>query len=237
MAHHAGDVLVVERLAHLLELHLEPRVDLLKLAARHVADLPPRVARAAVAALQLDNLIVRHLLEGLVVVEDLLRVPVELLQVGDRRWLRRIVWEHVLQVADQHAKLRAPVTDVVNPLDAVATELEEPADGVADDRGAEVAYVHLLGHVGRREVNDNIERGARRRQHAVCHDRVHAARDPLLREEDVDEARAGDVELGDDPLLVVGLHVLRQLGCNIPRRLDAVRQTASGLHHPKEAHR
>mmetsp|Transcript_44435 Transcript_44435/g.110577 ORF Transcript_44435/g.110577 Transcript_44435/m.110577 type:complete len:203 (+) Transcript_44435:975-1583(+) len=92
----AGDVLVVEGLAHLLQIHLQPRVDLLELAARHVADLLPRVARVAVAGLQLHHLLVRRLLERLVLVEEQLRVLVELLQVGDRRRLARVVGEDVL---------------------------------------------------------------------------------------------------------------------------------------------
>ena len=78
----------------------------------------------------------RNLLEGLVVVEDLLGVLVELLQVADRRRLSGVVGEDVLQVADQHAELRAPVAHVVHPVDPVAAKLEQPRDGVACRRVA-----------------------------------------------------------------------------------------------------
>ena len=36
-------------------------------------------------------------------------------------------------MGDEHAELRAPVADVVQPEDVVAQELHEVRDGVADD--------------------------------------------------------------------------------------------------------
>ena len=74
-------------------LDVEAPVDLLELTAAHVADLAPRVAGRAVATLQPHHLLVRALLEVLVLVEELLRVLVELLQVGDRRRLGGVVGE------------------------------------------------------------------------------------------------------------------------------------------------
>ena len=74
-------------------LDVEAPVDLFELTAAHVADLAPRIAGRAVATLQPDHLLVRARLEVLVLVEDLFRVLVELLQVGDRRRLGGVVGE------------------------------------------------------------------------------------------------------------------------------------------------
>ena len=111
------DVLIVERLAHLGQPHVQTRVHLgtraedvrvcrhadrmgegsvlrlLELAARDVTDLLPRGARPAVAALQSDDLLMSELLECLVLVEHVLRFLVELLQVADRRRGGRVVGE------------------------------------------------------------------------------------------------------------------------------------------------
>mmetsp|Transcript_27963 Transcript_27963/g.61269 ORF Transcript_27963/g.61269 Transcript_27963/m.61269 type:complete len:241 (-) Transcript_27963:699-1421(-) len=146
---HRRDVLVVERLANLLELHVEARVDLLELGAAHLADLLPCGTRGAVAALQPHDLLVRRLLERLVRVEDALGLAVELLQVVDRRWARAKVGEDRLQMRDQHAELRAPVAHVVDALHLVPAERQQTAERVADDGRTQVAHVHLLGHIGR----------------------------------------------------------------------------------------
>ena len=68
------------------------------------------------------------------------------------------------QVLDEHAEGRPPVADVVLPDHGVAGEGQHPAQGVADDGGAENAGVHLLGHVGRGVVHDDRQR---------IRDRVH----------------------------------------------------------------
>ena len=57
-------------------------------------------------------------------------------------------------MGDEHAELCSPVSDVVEPEDVVAEELDEVGDGVADDGRAEVAHVHLLRDVRRRVVQD-----------------------------------------------------------------------------------
>ena len=68
---------------------------------------------------------------------------------------------------DQHAERRAPVADVVLADDAVAEEVEHAHQRVADDRGAQVADVHLLGDVRRRVVDDHrLDVGRRTRRPA-----------------------------------------------------------------------
>ncbi len=54
---------------------------------------------------------------------------------------------------DEHSEGRAPVTDVVFPDDPVAGEGQHPAQGVPDDRGAQMTGMHLLGHVRGRVVH------------------------------------------------------------------------------------
>ena len=49
---------------------------------------------------------------------------------------------------DEHAELRAEVADVVLADDGVALEFKHAGECVAEDRGAEMADVHLLGDVG-----------------------------------------------------------------------------------------
>ena len=55
---------------------------------------------------------------------------------------------------DQQAHLEAPVAEVGVAQHLVAAEPVEPLDGLADDRGAQVADVHLLGDVGAAVVDD-----------------------------------------------------------------------------------
>ena len=59
-----------------------------------------------------------------------------------------------LVAVDEFAELRAPVAKVVVANDLGAGEFEEPANRLADDGGAEVADMHLLGRVGRGVVDD-----------------------------------------------------------------------------------
>jgi hypothetical protein len=58
-----------------------------------------------------------------------------------------------VEVLDEHAELGAPVTEVVLPDDLGAKEAQDAGECVADDRGAQVPDVHLLGDVGRRVVD------------------------------------------------------------------------------------
>ena len=52
-----------------------------------------------------------------------------------------------------HAELRAPIADVIVAYHLVAQETQRAAQGVADDRRADVAHVHGLGHVGGGKVD------------------------------------------------------------------------------------
>ena len=54
---------------------------------------------------------------------------------------------------EQHSELRAPVADVVVGDDAVAEQAQRAREAVSEDRGADVAHVHRLGHIRRAEIN------------------------------------------------------------------------------------
>lgn len=49
----------------------------------------------------------------------------------------------VLEVGNEHAKLRAPVTDVVDTKNIVADEFQDASNRIANNRRAQVAHVHL----------------------------------------------------------------------------------------------
>src|SRR5687767_8835217 len=96
------------------------------------------------------------------------------------------------KVGDQHPELRPPVPDVILADDPVSLKFDDAADGIADDRAAEVADVHLLGDVGAGIVDYHglrwgCERGA---ETAVCDDRRELPRQPARAQADVDKPRS-----------------------------------------------
>ena len=61
----------------------------------------------------------------------------------------------VFERRDNLAKLLAPIPQMVEPNNLVALALINPADGMTDNRGSEVAHVKRFGNVGRRKFNQN----------------------------------------------------------------------------------
>lgn len=53
----------------------------------------------------------------------------------------------VLKVCNKHAKLCAPVSDVVDTQHFVASKLEDTGDGLSNDRRTKVANVHFYDQV------------------------------------------------------------------------------------------
>ena len=126
---------------------------------------PPQAQRLGVAALEQHDAAPAALGERGVAVELPARRGVELVEVAHAEGLGVLGPADVDQVLDQHAERRPPVADVVLPPHVVAEEPEHAGQRVADERAAQVADVHLLGHVGRRVVDDD-RLGVRRRRHA-----------------------------------------------------------------------
>ena len=147
--------------------------------------------------------------EGRVAVELRPRRLVERVGVGHQQLRLRRVLADVEQVLDEHAERRAPVADVVLPDHVVPEVLQHARQRVADDRGAQVADVHLLGHVGRgvvdrdRPAAPGSARRARVGGHAVTCAAIHASSasrltnpGPLISDALGDPV---EVELLDDP--------------------------------------
>ncbi len=114
------------------------------------------------------------------------------------------------ELLDQHPERCAPVTDVVLADHPVADELEQAHQAVADDRAAQVADVHLLGHV-RRRIVDYCRLGDLGGAYAEV--AVGGGLDDLARQEgfgegEVDEARPGHLDRTAHPYQRTGGHDL-----------------------------
>ncbi len=107
----------------------------------------------------------------------------------------QVVGQNVIPDGQDHpAELGAPISDVVLADDMILLEFKNPADGVADDRAAEMADVHFLGDVRAGIIDDDGLGVVHRRdpQAGVGENRVELACEPCRRETNVDEPGAGD---------------------------------------------
>ncbi len=78
-----------------------------------IANLCPILDMLGVVGLQFHHGLVSTLLERLVLVEPLFGSLVESLKVTNRQWFVTEILKRVLQMRDQHTKLSAPVTKVI----------------------------------------------------------------------------------------------------------------------------
>ena len=83
---------------------------------------------------------------------------VEALHLGQRIALEARPVQQRLPADEQHAELRAPVAEVIVRDDPVAQQPQNARQRVAQDRRADVADVHRLGHVGRAEIHHHRAR-------------------------------------------------------------------------------
>ncbi len=213
---HLGEVVVVGALAHDVghaQLHAETVVDLLAVRQGNLVEAGPQAQAVGVAGLQLDHQFAGAVGEFGRLVEAFLRRAVEDLQVVQ---LGLGVDRLLFQVGEQHAELGAPVADVVLPDHRVAEELEDARDGVADDGRAQVADVHFLGQVRRGQVDHHALRRAclAHAETFVGEGAVEAGGEPDVILEEVEEAGAGDLHLGQ---LLVGGDCLDQPGGQVAR--------------------
>ena len=74
-------------------------------------------------------------------------------QLGNRIALQRRAIEQILPTVDDHAKLRAPIADMIVADDVVAEEGGDPRERVTQDSAANMADVHRLRHVRRTEID------------------------------------------------------------------------------------
>ena len=193
-----GSTVVVEALARDVlvgQRHVELPVERVDVRQRDVDEVLPERDRLRVAALQRDDAAARAVRERRVGVEALLGLAIQGAQRLEVLQVRRARVEHVL---GQHPELRAPVAEVVHADDAVTLELEHAHERVADHGRAQVADVHLLGHVGRGVVDgDDLRDGRGRHAEPRVLERLgRPARERFAREREVDEPGPGDLDRG-----------------------------------------
>ncbi|MNZ37410.1 hypothetical protein D3C78_548550 [compost metagenome] len=220
-----GQVIVVGAFAHDVshgQFDVEQLVGLLAVRQRDVLEASPQLQAFRVAGLQLDHQATGTVGELFGFVEALFRCAVEVFQVrqlvaGDRVFL---------QVGHQHAELGAPVADVVLTDHGVAEEFENAGHAVADDGRAQVADVHLLGQVRCRQVDHHLllRAGFLHAQLGVGQGRIQARGQGLGILEEVEKARAGNLDLAD---LLVG----RQRGDELLGQVARLHAGRLGQHH------
>ena len=178
---------------------VQPVVDLLELPPRLVAEQTPGLERHRITALQLHHLIAGGGLEVLVLIEALLGLAVKRHQIAEVHGIRRVqrFGGHLLEVGDQHAELGAPVAHVIEAQHGVAAELQNPRQRVANDRGAQVTHMHLLGDVGAGEIHHHGRRVLHRRNAKawISQPGRHLRHQPLGSHRQIDEPRPGDLGL------------------------------------------
>ena len=138
-----------------------------------------------VSTLQGDNRAARAVREFGVRIKTLSRRSVEHFKVPK---LRR-VFLHILEMRDEHAELRAPVSHVILPNHVVAKCLENARHGIPDGR-PQVPHMHFLGEV-RGGVVDDDPVGMRG---SFDLDAAEVCADKRRRQRDVDEAGTGDCQ-------------------------------------------
>ena len=194
---------VVEALPHDVVVgqeHAEKVIDLARVPHGLGYEDPPQAQRLGVAALKQHDAPPAPLGERGIAVELEARRGVELVEVPHAEGLGVLCAADVDQVLEEHAEWRPPVADVVLPPHVVPEEPEHTRQRVADDGGAEMPDVHLLGHVGRGVVDD-YPLGTFRRRHAqpgIARECCHPPGNELVRQRQVDEARPTDLDLRAD---------------------------------------
>ena len=204
----------------------------------------------------------RDRLDGVPIVGKLVHLPVQSAELRHGIATIGVSIEKVLVAINDHSELRAPIADVIVTLDFVAHELEESVQGRTDERAADMADVHRLGHVGRGIIDqDDFGICGRLDAKAVVLDEPAGRRfNPIRSESEIDKAgpgnlggktQVGDVQPRDDPfgnrsrsetqLLrqrhgAVGLEIAET---RVLRRLDETGQRRRILRHgfecPREA--
>ncbi len=154
----AGQHIVVEGLAAFGGGHAEPGEEGIGVFPRGVHEGLPNGAGGGVAPLEVDHRPAGGVSEVGVGIEALLGLLVEGLEVGDANGVGvpQGLGLRLPQVLNQHAERGAPVADMIEAEDVVASEFEDAANGVADDRGTHVTRVHFLGEIRAGEVEGDL---------------------------------------------------------------------------------
>ncbi len=132
---------------------------------------------------------------------------------------------------DQHPERCPPITDVVLPSDVVAEESEHPGQRVANVRAAQVADMHLLGHIGRRVVDHDPlgPDGGLDAQTRVARDGLGLLGDEVVPQGQIDEPGAADLDPGTEVVEPGRLHHLARDLLRRPAHLLRQGERAVGL--------
>ena len=150
-----GQVVVVDRLPGQVgvgEQHAEPRVRGVEAGLGDLQQLLPDLPGLRIAGLQRDHPAAGGGGELRVGLEARVGPLVDRLGAPARSRSRTSM-PSSQDLLDQHAELGAPVADVVLRDHPMTDRRQHPVQAVADDRRAQVAHMHLLGHVGRGVVD------------------------------------------------------------------------------------
>ncbi len=194
---HLGQVVVVGALAFDVgrsQLDVEAVIDLLAVGQGDGVESLPEAQAMGIARLQRHHQFAStggELRRG---VEAALGRAVEHLKIRQLALGGLGLFFHVGQ---QHAELGTPVTHVVLADHLVAEELQHPRHGIADDGGAQVTDVHLLGQVRRGQVHHHTLAWATlvHAQLRVGKGRIQPRGQLRVILEEVEEAGAGDLHL------------------------------------------
>ena len=196
----AGEAVVVVTLAEpVIEVHVERVVDFLQAAFRDLDALLPDGEVFRIAGLEFDQLVLAGFEHGGIGLGGGVHLAVDADQLGDRIGFERGGIEQGFPAVEDHAELGAPVADVVVADDLVAEEPRDAAERVADDRRADVADVHRLGHVRRGEIDDHgfARADGGDAELFVAQQGGGAGGVGGGQDAEIDEARAGDVGGGE----------------------------------------
>ncbi len=150
------DKLIVVAFSVFLNCNIEPSVNNLKVFSWHIADHIPSLNASLIISLQLHHCLLGYLLEdgiSIKFVSCLLVVGIKVPHIGH---LGFIVWIGLSHIGNQHTKLSPPVPHMVSSRNVMPHKLKNSANRLSNDGASEVAHVHFLRNVGRREVNHNL---------------------------------------------------------------------------------
>jgi len=130
-----------------VEFHAEPRINRVELFLRQRKHLVPDLQVFSVTALKFDEFLAGGVPDGVHGFAGGADHFIEPLHLAEGIGFQRVGLEMLFPAEQQQAELRAPVADVVVGDDTVAEQAQRACQAVAEDRGANVAHMHRLGHV------------------------------------------------------------------------------------------
>ena len=216
-----GQRVVVCTLAEaLVEANVEQAVELLKLAPGELDRLLPDREVFRIPGLELDELLAGLALDVVIGFLDAIDLAVEADKLGDGIAVERRLIEEMFPSVDDLSKLGPPVADVVIGDHLMAEKAGDAGQGVAEDRAADVADVHRLGHVRRAEIQDDLSgwHSGSDSETVVKGQRAERRRKKLFFQPEVDKSGAGDFRRGGDPR---DIKVSEDLSGHLPGRAFA----------------